>query len=537
MAHVYGDIPSGGNYSLPPAIPNSMLYRVKQIQGCSKQILKLVPNSGQTSIAAGQKIIVSLPPNAMVDLSTFEFNFTGQTQHGGNAAVGNQTNYVQTRFFPRNTASLIQNLEVKVNGQSRQNINEYGYLFNILYDYTCGDDANRKNRIGCNADPSNKSVIVKGGVRRRAGYPIGLYATDGSADWSCRDKDNYTIRQWIGFLGGNASTNIIDTSIYGQVDIEITLASSGVLILGNAIESSTVAAVNAASSETGVAVTGGSGTTGSVAAEGTSYTLSNLSFSITRYDMPNTFYDAVKSVLQSGSVYKFYYPNYSCFQGIGTSNKSGTTRFTLSTQSLDMVIGTFRVPNYDTQSLPYLGNTYKRYASTESGQEFGLQQYTFNAALNNAQPLTLNNSKYFIRNGSGIKTCTWIVGNVRYVPETIVEQFNGVLKAFNTQADTLGGVYPGIQSIAHYQDTFYAHILSMNVSGEKDMYTVSGLNSSEIPISIGWEVTGGDDISNVDVGTNGIFADTSTTSCIPILYACYSSHLEVLAGRNVITMP
>ena len=134
MAHVYGEIPSGGNYSLPPAIPNAMLYRVKQIQGCSKQILKLVPNSGQTSIAAGQKIIVSLPPSAMVDLSTFEFNFTGQTQHGGNAAAGNQNNYVQTRFFPRNTASLIQNLEIKVNGQSRQNINEYGYLFNILYD-------------------------------------------------------------------------------------------------------------------------------------------------------------------------------------------------------------------------------------------------------------------------------------------------------------------------------------------------------------------------------------------------------------------
>jgi hypothetical protein len=537
MAHMYGAIPEGGRYELPPAIPNSMLYRVKQIQGVSKQILKLVPNSGQTSVGAGQKIIVSLPANSLVDLSTFEFNFTGQTQHNGNASASYNNNYVQTRFFPRNTASLIENLEIKINGQSRQNINQYGYLYNILYDYTCGDDANRKNRIGCNADPSNKAFYLKSGVRRRAGYPIGLYAVNGDNDWSCRDKDNYTIRQWLGILGGNASTTVIDTSIYGQVDIEITLAPAGVLILGAAIATATITALTTGTSEIGVATTGGSGTTGLVSSEGTSYSLSNIAFSITRYDMPSSYYDAVRSVLQSGATYKFYYPNYSCFQGIAASNKSGTTRFTLSTQSLDMVIGTFQIPNRDTQQQPMLGNITKKYVGTDAGQEFGSLDKTLNYALNSGQPVTLNNSKYFIRNGSGIKTCTWLCGNVRLAPENINEQFNGVLKAFNSQNDTLGGVYPGIQSIAHYQDQFYAHILSLNVSGEKDLYTVSGLNSSEIPISIGWEVVGGDALDNLDIGANGIFADTATTSCIPLLFACYSSHLEISAGRNVITMP
>jgi hypothetical protein len=499
--------------------------------------MKLVPNSGQTSISAGQKIIVSLPANALIDLSTFELNFTGQTQHGGNGSASYNNNYVQSRFFPRNTASLIENLEIKVNGLSRQNINNYGYLFNILYDYTCGDDANRKNRINCNADPSNKAILVKSGVRRRAGYPLGLYATDGSADWSCRDKDTYSIRQWLGFLGGNASTNIIDTSIYGQIDIEITLAPAGVLMLGAAISTATVTQLSAANSEIGVATTGGSGTTAIVAAEGTSYTLSNISFSVTKYDMPGTYYSAVASVLQSGATYKLFYPNYSCFQGIASSNKSGTTRFTLSTASLDMVIGTFRVPNYDTQSQPYLGNPNGRYVSVEAQQEFGSKDKTINAALNTGQPLTLNNSKYFIRNGSGITSCTWIVGNIRYSPMNITEQYNNVLKAFNSTSDVLGGMYPGIQTIAHYQDTFYADILSLNVPGERDIYTTSGLNSQEIPIAVAWEVVGGGAIDNVDVGTNGIFADTSTTSCTPILFACYSSHLEISAGRNVITMP
>ncbi len=96
-------------------------------------------------------------------------------------------------------------------------------------------------------------------------------------------------------------------------------------MLGAAISTVTATALTAATSEIGVATTGGAGA-GAVAVKGTSYTLSNISFSVTRYDMPSSYYDAVRSVLQSGATYKFYYPNYSCFQGIASSNKSGTTR-------------------------------------------------------------------------------------------------------------------------------------------------------------------------------------------------------------------
>ncbi len=65
---------------------------------------------------------MSLPANSFVDLSTFEFNFTGQTQHNENASAPYNNNHVQTRFFPRNTASLIEILEIKINGQSRKSV-------------------------------------------------------------------------------------------------------------------------------------------------------------------------------------------------------------------------------------------------------------------------------------------------------------------------------------------------------------------------------------------------------------------------------
>jgi hypothetical protein len=74
-------------------------------------------------------------------------NFTGATQHRGNAASTNVDNYVQKAYFPCNTASLIENLEIKYFGQSRHNINQYVYIYNILHDFTCGHDAVAKNKL------------------------------------------------------------------------------------------------------------------------------------------------------------------------------------------------------------------------------------------------------------------------------------------------------------------------------------------------------------------------------------------------------
>ena len=48
--------------------------------------------------------------------------------------------------------------------------------------------------------------------------------SDQTVDNSHLDQDLYTIRQWLGILGGNASTSIIDTSLYGDISIEITLS-------------------------------------------------------------------------------------------------------------------------------------------------------------------------------------------------------------------------------------------------------------------------------------------------------------------------
>ena len=80
----------------------------------------------------------------------------------------------------------------------------------------------------------------------------------------------------------------------------------------------------------------------------------------------------------------------------------------------------------------------------------------------------------------------------------------------------------------------------MNVTTEHDVYTVSGLNCSATPISIGWEVTGTSStaVANYErqATSNGNIWQTSNLNSTPIMIACYTSRLEVSVGRNIITI-
>ncbi len=212
-----------------------------------------------------------------------------------------------------------------------------------MNDYSCGCDATAKKKVGQNADPSNKTTCNNGQLQGYAGFPVGC--TSQSVDNSFLDQDTCTIRQWLVIFGGNASTSIIDTSLYGDITIDITLAPAGVLMLSPPVGTlATYASVT--NTETNSSTTLGTGAA-LTPTTGTGYTLSDLGFEITHYDMPQSCFDAV--VLQVGAVFKLY----NVFLGAGVGlPRSNTSRLDLSTQSLDMVISTFQVQDRDTQQAP-----------------------------------------------------------------------------------------------------------------------------------------------------------------------------------------
>ena len=201
--------------------------------------------------------------------------------------------------------------------------------------------------------------------------------------------------------------------------------------------------------------------------------------------MPSEWYSAESSVLASGHIYKLWYPNYSVITGNPTpaNNKNGTHRFSISTKSLDYVIGTFRLAGYDTPGLP-LNKKFPAQPALEEGTTVSTAESQFASGCRRV----FNQSRYFAHNGDSIKQCRWKCGFTEFPPQNLDEQYNALLQHFNCHQDTISGMYPGINSLGAFRECFYAHVLSLNIPGENDMYTVSGLDTNETPAVIEWRV-------------------------------------------------
>jgi len=219
-------------------IPLAMQWEIKRLKVLQKETVTMTPNKTQ-DVKPGQTIIVDLPYNSKIDLSTFSWFYDGSTTHAGSNGRG-PAGYVQSRFFPRNSASVIQKFTVKVNGGIKVDIPDYNFVYNMLHDYSQGADALKRRQTGGeNSDPSNKLYITTGDIVERRGYSLAPFdaaaaATGLTDNVLARDKGKYCVRSWLSLFGGNASTQVIDTQMLGTVTVEIQLAPASILMLGTA---------------------------------------------------------------------------------------------------------------------------------------------------------------------------------------------------------------------------------------------------------------------------------------------------------------
>jgi hypothetical protein len=229
----------------------------KTFKSSTKETVTMTPNKS-IDAKPGQTIIVDLPYNSKVDLSSFSWFFDGSTTHNGSTGANGPNGYVQSRFFPRNSASVIQKFTVKINGGIKIDIPDYNFLYNLLHDYTQGADAlGRRQAGGENSDPSNKLYLLTGDIQERIGYSVAPFDAAAGAtglldNVLARDKGRYCVRSWLSLLGGNASTQVIDTQMMGTVTIEIQLAPASILMLGAAIAGADVTVANNTPSKTEV---------------------------------------------------------------------------------------------------------------------------------------------------------------------------------------------------------------------------------------------------------------------------------------------
>jgi len=360
-----------------------------------------------------------------------------------------------------------------------------------------------------------------------------------------RDKQTYCVRSWLSFFGGTCSTNIVDTAILGTVSVEITLAPASMLMLGAPITAAGVTVANntSAKNDVGRALLGANVTAYADQAaydaenannvldnETADYELEKLRFTCVVYHMPPEFDRMEANVLASGKSYKLWYPNYTIHTGrpIPSNNKATTERFAISTKCLDYVIGTFRLPNFDTPSVP-LNTVF----SSNNGLVEGETRATALSQINAGCRRVYNQSRYFAHNGDSIKTTKWRVGNHNFEEQTLEEQYNSLLQHFNIHQDTISGMHPCINSLGAFREHSYASIVSLNVPEKSDVYTISGWDTDQQPAQIEWIVTSE---QYTDPAT-GLQVLSDATNCLPYLICAYTSHLDIKAGRIITYNP
>jgi hypothetical protein len=133
------------------SFPKNLTYNVKTLSGFSKTIVKYTPTPN-SDVSTGQTLRVRLPSNVLLDLRTLTMYYEGTWSNTGGTGSG----YLR---FPRLSSSIIDTLNLYINGTLIENITDYGHLYSTLYDLSCAGDQTAKRFLE-NSDPS---ILVDNG--------------------------------------------------------------------------------------------------------------------------------------------------------------------------------------------------------------------------------------------------------------------------------------------------------------------------------------------------------------------------------------
>jgi hypothetical protein len=373
--------------------PKSLSYFVNRISNFSTNCVKLTPYI-VNAVNAGQIITVDLPANSLIDMRTFAFHFNFTT-----TASGGTNNFATA---PTNIESIIDKLQWEINGQTLGSCANLNYVYNALLPVVGGSDMKQKRSVYANAGD----------------------AVDPTVNLTA---EPFCIQNWLGF-GGSVEPDVVDTSLLGNIRLSISLANANVLIKA--------------------------GTTGPTQAN---YILNNLYFTCNTISIDDGMYYPLHArYLSSGGQYEMPFDSYmtSLFSA-QTFNQS--SRFSISTQSLDMLVATFPT-NYNTLSA----------VNPVSGR--------------GAQFDTL---------GNGVDTWKFTINNVQFPQYTshLDDAYPLLLNALNATQDVTNGISPLITK-SSWKSAFCLFAQSFHLGCDAGDRVISGINTLGSSCQLSFETTG-----------------------------------------------
>jgi hypothetical protein len=351
-------------------LPPNVSYFMSRLMGVSTSHFKIFPqNSGSQS--ANKIIRFELPSNTLLSTKSCRLMFS--------IATTSSSTVTQVRL-PNDTRSFIDRMAIYMGGVLVQNsFSNYNVLVHA------------KKALG--ADRCSDTTLTHPEICRTHSYHTGAAfstanpAVEGRHESYDSLATQLAIVDWEGFLG-TCEPGIIDTGLFPQITIEITLAD-------NVICPSMVYAV-----DTPLALATNATTTGIAAASaGTpSYTMDNITMQVEVLGMASSVLDEVvaQRVSQVGYL-SIPFKNYFSF----SSSHSSTSRFNVNSASWDRLWVAWRDPNGGSVSGAVPVSGYKlagafttatsQGATTTLTQDIGKPQYDIGGTLDT------NKEKYVAR--------------------------------------------------------------------------------------------------------------------------------------------
>jgi hypothetical protein len=375
--------------------PRNLQYVLKSLNSYSKQKYKLIPNISQSqSVPNGSTISVSLPANTIVDLDSFAWMFKLTTNAG----------WLPSKHIE---ATVINRVAVEINGtQVDAGVANQNLLWRRLADWTLGDKEN---------------------VRGILNNGIGDFSV--AASNTAVTSQQYGVWNWgLGFLA-TAQPRCVHTGLLGDVKIIITLAGSETLMKH-------------------ASATGAAG-----------FSITDNYFTMDTISLNDDIYlPLLKERLRStDNPIEIPFTSWTAFSP-GLTSLAQTTTGTLSTESLDMLVGTYQA----------------------------------SGALSNAANSNLRASDYFKTGSSNVASSVFSINNTNYpqFTTTPADCFVGTLGALNLSQDVVGACDIMLSSYSNYRDNGFCHFLRLNHATAQDERVKSGLNLRGTNSTISWTTTG-----------------------------------------------
>ena len=284
-------------------LPQNLTYFLGRMQGVSTSAFKIYPqNTG--SQTANKIIRFELPSNTLLNLKSTRIFFNCVTASNG----------ANSSRMPNDTRSFIDRMAIYMGGVLVQNsFSNYNVLVHA------------QKALG--ADRCTDSCLTHQEIPRAISYHNGT---------AISDHESYTtpdvqlaISDFLGFLG-SAEPSIVDTGLFPQITVEITLADNVII---PSIDGTTNDAVLATTSKTGGIC--------ATAAGGANYTLTEMTMQVEVLGMASSILDEVvmQRISQVGYL-SVPFLNYFSF----SSTHNNTTRFNINSASFNKLWVAWRDP-------------------------------------------------------------------------------------------------------------------------------------------------------------------------------------------------